>query len=458
MDRTNFSMNLFENNEIDYNAFTLAYQDTIFSICRRYSRDDHDARDLTQDFFVDKIIGNDLINKYKLRVEGLLDASQPKIPFRKYLYRSVTYFCIQQGRKQSKSKVVNQDPVEFDFFVEEREGIDQVDLEYAVSLLHRTFSRVRNYYEERQKLHHWLIFKENTLDPFIKKVDPEQALSNPDDNLSDDEDSKRKQVSRRVQEIRQKYLPESSSNQQVFDICSRVKSKVVSTFDMVVESEAFNKADSQEKDEIFQDWVKIFRRCDESLLSALSAAILTSPKSDSLASISATQSLQMALSLPNSIEEITPEEMSYLLIYRKNMPLVEWIDSKQLVDLIPKHSEFAASHPSSNVRRLSIEVLFDPLPDEASALANIPVVELLKLIKSHSRKLASNQKNPIPSPIFGLFYTLTSVIAFDRYQERIFSITDQEMHDNIRWYISKDWVDERIKKYFQQFQTKSQIA
>ncbi|MFM7592308.1 MAG: hypothetical protein ACKO85_10990, partial [Isosphaeraceae bacterium] len=271
------------------------------------------------------------------------------------------------------------------------------------------------------------------------------------DDTPDDDSSRRKQASRRVLEIRNKYLPESKNNQDIFDICTTVRKKVVSTFDLIFESEAIDKNNPLEKDEIFRDWLGIFSRFNESLFSALTAALITSSISDSIASFSATNSMQMALNLPTSLEDITSEELGYLLAYRINMPLVEWIDSKKLVDLIPKNSPFAAKYQFSNLRNLSLEVLLDPSPEERNALAAIPVVELLSLIKKHSRKLASKKDLPIPSTIYALFYSLTSVIALDRYKSKIYSISDKELRKNLSWYIQRDWMDDRVKKYFLQF-------
>lgn len=451
MDQSSFSLHLIDGNEIDYTAFTLAYHDSIYSICRRYSRDEHDASDLTQEFLVSKIFENDLINKYKLRV----DQSQPRMPFRKYLFRSVTYFCIEKGRKRNKTGEVAQDPINLEFLIEEAEGIDRADLEYAVNILHRTFSRVRNYYEEKGRLNYWFVFKENTLDPYLRRENQEMAESAVVEDTSAADHLSRKVASRRVFEIRNRYLPESSNNQDVFDICTTVRKKVVSTFDLILESDAFEKNNSHEKDEIFRDWLGIFSRFDESLFSALSAALITSSRSESISSQSATQSMQLVLELPTRLDELTSEELAYLLGYRINMPLIEWIDSKTLVEMIPKKSPFISRNKSTKVRMLSIEVLLDPSPEEFNALTGLPVVELLKLIKNHSRELARNKDLPIPATIYGLFYTLASVLAFDRYKQRIYSITDHELRKNTSWYIQREWIDERVKRYFHQFQLKS---
>ena len=453
MDQSLFSEALLMGNDCDFQAFILAYYDKILSICRKYARDENDAYDLTQEFVTQKVFEKGLISKYQSKMSKVQDEGEDRIPFRLYLYRSVTLFCIDQGRKKSKSVENNQDPLKFDF-IERISGEDASgdgDLDYAMNILHRAFSKVRNHYAQKNKLHYWEIFKETLFDKSLKR-DTTRSSEKRESNLSD-HDSREDDSPDYYQSILKKYLPGVTKTQKIFEIQQTVKRMLISTLDVIFEAESDDKSYPEQKNQVYQEWQRILMSKDNSLYAALQAALRVGPSSVGETASGMSVSISMEMAMPLNPDEITDDELGYLLGYRLEMPLTEWIDSKKLISLIPIGSPFKPQQNPRSVRDLSLAVILDPTLPEAMALENLHVAELLRFLKDHSKKMANIRDNPVPTQIFTLFYTMISVLAIDRYNVKLHSIPKQTLRDNIRWYLKQDWIDDRITRLFKHFIT-----
>jgi hypothetical protein len=450
MDQSLFSQALMMGNDCDFQAFTLTYYDRIFSICRRYARDENDAADLTQEFLTHKVFEKGLIAKYQAKMSKVQDDGEERIPFRRYLYRSVTLFCIDQGRKQNHTPEQNQDPIEFDFIEKIDASGSPGDIDYAMSILHRAFSKVRNHYAKKDKLHYWEIFKETLFEKRMKrqKISVAETVGSVEDHEFHEENSKEF-----YEEILRKYLPGVTKVQKIFEIQQTVKRMLISTLDVIFEAETDDKTDPEEKNNVYQDWQRILMTGDRALYSALQAALRVGPTSIGETASGMSLSISMDMAMPSSPNDITSDELGYLLNYRLEMPLTEWIDSKKLISLIPIGSPFKPQTYPRNVRELSLGVILDPTLPEAMALENLNVAELLRFLKDHSKKLANVRDNPVPVQIFTLFYTMISVLALDRYHVKLHSIPKKTLTDNIRWYLREEWLDDRIKRLFKHFIT-----
>jgi RNA polymerase sigma factor (sigma-70 family) len=444
MNQSQISQAIFDK-EFDLQALILAYQNRILSICYQYARDENEAEDLAQDFIANKILEKNLVAKYRLRFSKLEDSGNSRLPFRKYLYRSVANHCIEHYRKKSKLKEIIQNDIESEVSCESNINVRQ-DLEYAMGILYRAFSKVRDYYVKKNKEYYWLIFKETVLDKSLKNfnINDEPPILK---STSQKNESVKNILSNNT-ECTQKKWPRSMTKQEIYNIQTTVKRMLISTLDMIFESEADNKNDPSEKNLIYSDWMEIILRFDESAFTALRAALRIGKGAEKELSEQFSMSIGMSLSMPMNPEDITTDELSYLLTYRVDMPLVEWIDSSKLIELIPSKSLFMPGLIQRDVRQLSLAVLISPTPSEEEALDKIGAVELLKLIKESSKKLANVKDHSVPPQIFILFYTLISLLALKRHHVKIYSISEQTLRGNINWYMKQEWLDERISRFF----------
>lgn len=164
MDQSQISHDIFKK-AVDLQALILSYKDRIVSICHRYARNENKAEELAQEFIAVNLFEKDLVGKYQKR-------STTSIPFRKYLYRAVANHCIDKCRRKSIAKEMFQDSVEFEFARVAQTTNARHYLEWAMSLLHRAFTKLRAYYMKKGKENYWLIFKESILDKALKPFDP----------------------------------------------------------------------------------------------------------------------------------------------------------------------------------------------------------------------------------------------------------------------------------------------
>lgn len=444
MQQTQISQDILQDN-CDYQSFVLAYYDRVANICRRFARDENEKADLVQEFFAKKVLQNDIIAKYRMNLEKRLNNNQPRIPFRRFIFRAVTNFCIEKYRQETNSKKpkeLNQDPVEFAFEINTNHYQCNEDLVYDLTILHRALTRVRNFYEEKGKLHYWLIYKESVLDRVFGFAKANSSAGQSVENV-EIPDSKEF-----VESIRRKYLPDSNNNQDVYNIQSTVKRFLCSTLDMIFEAESDHKDDPEEKNRMYHEWLSMFIQNDESLFLALNAALRVGPAFNATESSMKSMSIAMAMDLRAESEIITAEEIGYLLTYRLDMPLTEWLDSRKLIEIIPAKSPFIPARRPSGIRPLSLALILEPDPAEEQALEKVGIVELLRLVKDHSKSLAGLKEHPVPTQIFTLFYTLVSAIAIYRYRTRLHSIDDAMLRNNINWYLKQEWLDPRVKRLF----------
>ena len=430
-------------NKVDLEALIMAYQDGIVRICARYARDSNEAEELAQEFLAVKLFEKDLVGKFQLR-------SEKSVPFRKYLYRAVAFHCIERGRGKNKKKEVFQDPVEMDFGYEQQAGNAREDLEWAMGLLHRAFSKVREFYVGKGKEHYWLIFKESILDKALKPFNLKDETTLFTGVLNAEAELSKLNMQGEIEQIRLKYLPNSKRNQEIFNIQTTVKRMLITTLEMIFEAEAEDKDDLAEKNRVYQDWIEILHRFDESTFTAMRAALRLGSTADHLTSERSSVSVEMGMRIDFQESQITSDELAYLLTYRIDMPLSEWMDSRRLMELIPSKSPFMPRWRTRDLRPLSLGVILDPTPAESEAIDKIGMAELLRQIKESSKKLANSRNHAVPPQIFMLFYTLTSLLGLTRHHVKLYSISDQEMKQNVAWYLKQEWLDNRIARFFKQ--------
>jgi hypothetical protein len=405
-------------NRPDY--FYITYFERVRRACLTHCRNDSDADDMAQDFVLNKVMTGGLILKYQDRINQEVANGKKATSFRKYLYRAILNFCIEQSRTRKRNVIQNHDPQMIGEYVAGGERNLDADSLYAMSILHRTLQGVKNHCRKKKKEMHWVIFEELVLAEYLTGRKP-----------------------RNRGELRLQFFPGSRDNQKIDSALTTVKRIFQRIIEDSFEAEGEGSANGQE---LFDEWMGILKRSNASLHSALQAAYrVSSPVADS---IIAKNSIDM-FSSPRD-ESIGEDELSLLLSYRMDLPLTDWVSVDNLMDLIPSKSPFMPGQNDPEIRKLSMNVLMFPTHSEFQNLQKINVVELLKRIKNQSRKLANDQQSAIPEEIYTLFYTLTSVIAKYQYGKTIYSLKGSQIQANIKLYLDKQWVDDQIRYFFQQ--------
>lgn len=412
-------------NRPDY--FYITYFERVRQACLTHCRNENDADDMAQDFVLNKVMTGGLILKYQDRInQDVADGKKPT-SFRNYLYKAILYFCIEQSRTRKRNLVLNHDPQIIGQCIAAEEKNLNADSLYAMSILHRTLQAVKNQCRKKKKEMNWIIFEELVLAEYLTGRKPKTR-----------------------EELRLQFFPGSRDNQKIDNALTTVKRIFQRIIEDSFEAEGENPATSQD---LFEEWMSIIKKSNASLHSALQAAYrVSSPVSNSVVALN---SIDM-MSSPKD-EEIGEDELSLLLGYRMDLPLMEWIRVDTLVDLIPAKSPFMPGQNDADNRKLSMNVLMFPTQPESENLLKINVVELLRRVKNQSRQMANERCDSIPNQIHTLFYTLTSVIAKYHYGQSISSLKDNTIKINIKWYLDKEWVDDQIRHFFKQALARTEI-
>ncbi len=141
-------------------------EDVLAELCRRYWKPvycylrsmglgNEQAKDLTQGFFTDKVLGQDLLQK----------TDREKGRFRSFLLRSVHNYAVSMKRGDKAHQSLQPDQ-------EDHRMVDAPEAEFnrawADQLLHEVLDELEQECRQRDKLMHWRLFQEWLLEPEIK--------------------------------------------------------------------------------------------------------------------------------------------------------------------------------------------------------------------------------------------------------------------------------------------------
>lgn len=418
-------------NESDY--FAIHYYERVRRAFLSRCKNPELADDLTQQFFERKVLEGKLLEKFKEKLEtvrGDIDGNDPASAppsFRKFLYQAIGNFYIDHYRKAKRKDRPNLDLQEFDNLVaDEARNLDP-DALYALSVLHRAIQSVRNHFRKKNKPHQWDIFESLVLEEFLTGREPSS-----------------------LETLRAKYYPGSKDNQEIHNALTTVKRVFRRVLWTYFESES---DDSTTCEESFAEWMAILKRSNASLHSALQAAYRSAdlPSADASMALSVSMARGRELSNSNESDMCDDDEMSILLSFRLDLPLHEWINSDRMMELLPRKQARGGNDLLSEIRQLTMASLLESANANSGIPGELSAIELLSLIKNESKRLSKSNDTAIPRHIHSLFYTLSALIALERFGKKISSLDEETLSSNIQWYLKRPWLDDRARKAFREF-------
>jgi hypothetical protein len=218
--------------------------------------------------------------------------------------------------------------------------------------------------------------------------------------------------------------------------------------------------------ERFEEWMAILRESHASQFNLLHVAYRVMPYFDPEMSHAASSALVVdpcrgrgsASAYQGPAPAADDDELSILLGFHLELPLTEMIDASELLRYIPSTSPLLSlpsagsrAHPSGRPapRRASrpacLLTLVDPTPADSAALAEVDVVGLLARLKLLAKQLRHRPDHTVPEVVSQLLYTITSVLGVVRCDVGLHSISPNSLAGNIRWFLERPWLDDRIR-------------
>ena len=160
--------------EIDKNTalidlLLVRYWKPVYCYLRRRGYDNEDAKDLTQGFFQEVVLGRNLINK----------ADQTKGRFRTFLLTALNRYLINVFHKQTAKRHIPQsklhcmtlvDIAELPQAVTRLTPEDSFTYVWFSTLLEEVLALLKKEYEQSNRQLHWLCFHDHTLRPIMEGV------------------------------------------------------------------------------------------------------------------------------------------------------------------------------------------------------------------------------------------------------------------------------------------------
>lgn len=153
------------------NLLSSRYWKPVYCYLRRKGYGNEDAKDLTQGFFQEVVLGQELIEK----------ADRTKGRFRTFLLTALDHYVInvhdaQTARKRMPrhglASLDGTDPLELAGPVAELSAEESFNYAWVSSLLERVLAEVREACAREGKAVHWAIFEERVLRPAIQEETP----------------------------------------------------------------------------------------------------------------------------------------------------------------------------------------------------------------------------------------------------------------------------------------------
>lgn len=422
-----------EDDLANWHAFSLAYYEIIVRALRLLRVREEDVDELTHSFLL-KAAEKSFLEVFR-RFREREAAAGRRAGFRTYLYRSLLNHVRDSHRKRtSRSTERSLDPERASAL--EAAPVQRLDPDaiYALDILHEAVQALKKHCERTGKPHLWVAFEETLLvDEFRGRPGKTRAellaeFDCTDPQFLDNALTTAKRAFRRfVQEIMQ-YWPEGTL----------------------------------EPSERFTEWLEILRGSNASQFDLLHVAFRVAPHlGDSSQAESAALVVDVAsggTSSPIVDAEPAPlpedDELAILLGFWLELPLTRWLDLGELAPYIPESSAIdprprAAKRVSPTTPRparpLCLLTLVDPTEADLHGLEGADVMGLLLRLKSWAKQLHRRTDHFVPEVFAELVYTAINVLAMTRYGASIHSIGSDSLANNVRWFLGKPWLDDRLR-------------
>ena len=153
------------------NSLLKDYWKPVYCFLRRHGYRNEEAKDLTQDFFHQIVLGNELIQQ----------ADQQKGRFRSFLLTALRRYLINVKNKETarkrvpKGKLIALDVVDPDALAAASEDMspdESFNCAWISSLLERVFEEVERSCDQDGKTVYWKVFEERVLQPIMNQTEP----------------------------------------------------------------------------------------------------------------------------------------------------------------------------------------------------------------------------------------------------------------------------------------------
>ena len=143
------------------------YWKPVYAYLRRMGYDNEQAKDLTQEFFLEVVLNRHLIER----------ADSSKGSFRSLLLHALHQFLISEKRKETAAKRIPKDrlaqldtidPSMLPHVMEEMSPEDNFNYAWKTNLLQRVLAQVEADYMNAKKETHWYIFRDRLLLPLLQ--------------------------------------------------------------------------------------------------------------------------------------------------------------------------------------------------------------------------------------------------------------------------------------------------
>lgn len=160
-----------DSNQVLIGTLLKDYWKPVYAYLRRHGRSNEDAKDLTQAFFHEIVLGNELVQQ----------ADPCKGRFRSFLLTALRRYLINVNRKETarkripKGRLIPLDVVDasaLGVFSDDLSPDDCFNCAWVSSLLERVFADVEAACHQDGKTVHWKLFEARVLQPIMDQSDP----------------------------------------------------------------------------------------------------------------------------------------------------------------------------------------------------------------------------------------------------------------------------------------------
>jgi hypothetical protein len=422
----------------DWQAFSLAYYGPILRALRLLRVPAGELEDLAHSFLL-KVAERDFLatfHAFRRRQEE----DGRRVRFRTYLYRSLQNHARDYYRRTgpgARSRRLDLD--EALTLADDPGRTLDPDAIYALDVLHQAIQALRRHCERSGKPHYWVFFEETFL-----------------------ADEFRGRRARSRADLLQAF-PEFDA-QRLDNALTTAKRAFRRFVEGLIPRGLREEARSGER---FEEWMAILRESHASQFNLLHVAYRVLPYLDPQVSHAASTALVVdlgrgggcpACAYQGPAPAAEDDELSILVGFHLELPLTELIDVDELMRYIPRSSPLLSlpragswAHPggrrapSRASRPACLLTLIDPTPAESAALARVDLVGLLTRLKLLAKQLHRRPDHTVPEAVSHLLYTITSVLGIVRCDVGLHTISSDSLAGNIRWFLRRPWIDERIR-------------
>ena len=402
----------------DFAVFYQTYLEPVQGALRSWLRvPQQDVDDLAQAFFT-KVLEKDLLAK-----------RDQVAHFRQWLFAALRNHVLDHYRREGRSRQRQQleptfDPADAQPVPGWGGHADDPDSLYALAVLNMTLQKMRFHCETSGKPEIWEIF-----DLWVRARVNDEGRSDTADELS----------GLFVDKERSFLWNRLTTAKRIF---KRIVREVIPPA----------LSDCLDPDERYEEWLDILRssRAAKENRLHLAFCIDAVPPDDAAESLSINLAVRTELIRAVDAEPIPPamrdDELRILLSFRLSTPLEYYVTGLARAARARtrrKGQGEAAVRPSAPPTLLTL------LTPASTADGALEREDLYRLIKKSAKWNHNNAGDTMPPEISKVIYNLAIVLALTECGVRITDLKDANLIKNLRWLLSRSWLDSRLRPVFE---------